>query len=212
MSENRKERYWSRFAESYDADGEYVVGKPILQAIQQALSREHALGKAIELGCGTGYFTEAIARKADHVMATDLSDQMLQIARTRLRGLDRVTIQKADCAQTAFPDNGFDSVFLLNLIHVVDDPSQCLQETHRILKDGGLVVIVDFTGYGMGLFKKLGLVLRYVRTWGLPPRSGQNAISPDDLCRLVRGAGLVVKDVQLLRDGANALYLRGTKE
>jgi ABC-2 type transport system ATP-binding protein len=212
MSENRKERYWSRFASSYDADGEYVVGKPILQAIEQALLREHALGKAIELGCGTGYFTQAIARNAEHVIATDLSDQMLQVARTRLDGLERVTIQKADCAQTSFSDNSFDSVFLLNLIHVIDDPSQCLQETHRILKNGGLVVIVDFTGYGMALFKKLGLVLRYLRAWGLPPRDGQDAMSPSELRRLVQHAGFAVKDIQLLRDGANALYLRGTKE
>jgi ABC-2 type transport system ATP-binding protein len=212
LKAQREESYWSRFASSYDRDGEYVVGKPILQAIEKKLLQEHSLGDAVELGCGTGYFTRAIARNARHLLATDLSDKMLEAARVQLAGVKNITIQKADCSNTAFAAETFDSVFLLNLVHVVGDPLRCLQESHRILHAGGLLVVVDFTGYRLHLSKKLNLVFRYLRTWGPPPRHGQNDMSPDELVFLVKRAGFQVKDVELLEDGANALYLRGEKK
>jgi len=84
MTVQREERYWSRFARSYDRDGEYVVGKPILEAILETLSEEQDLGDCLEFGCGTGYFTRAIAGQARHVIATDLSEAMLEVARTQL--------------------------------------------------------------------------------------------------------------------------------
>jgi ubiquinone/menaquinone biosynthesis C-methylase UbiE len=211
MKEHRQERYWSRFARSYDRDGEYVVGKPILEAIERRLLEERCLGDVIELGCGTGYFTRAIARSADHVIATDLSDEMLQVARTRLGEFENVTVQKADCMDIAFPAERFDSVFMANLVHVIDNPSRCLRESYRILRDGGSLIVVGFTPYRMSLSKKMKLVFRYLRRWGLPPHHGRNDVSPDGLVSLVEGAGFRVKDVQLIEGGSNAVYLKGRK-
>jgi ABC-2 type transport system ATP-binding protein len=212
MEEHREEHYWSRFANSYDRDGEYVVGKAILQAIEEKLLKEQSLGNAIEFACGTGYFTKAIAGNARHVVATDLSDKMLEVARTQLRDFKNITIQKADCADTSFSEESFDSVFMANLIHVVDDSSQCLQESRRILRNGGSLIVVDLTGYGMSFSKKMKLGFRYLRAWGLPPRGGQNDMSPDELVSLVENAGFKVEDVRLLKDGANALYLKAEKK
>jgi ubiquinone/menaquinone biosynthesis C-methylase UbiE len=211
MKERREEHYWGRFADSYEREGEYVVGKPILLAIEEKLLKEQSLGNAIEFGCGTGYFTKAIARNARHVVATDLSHKMLEIARNQLEEFKNITIQKADCAETSFPAESFDSVFMVNLIHVVDDPSQCLQESHRILRNGGSLIVVDLTGYRLSVSKKMKLGFRYLRKWGLPPRRGQN-MSPDELVFLVESAGFKIGDVQLLKDGANALYLKGEKK
>jgi ubiquinone/menaquinone biosynthesis C-methylase UbiE len=206
-----EERYWSRFARSYDVDGEYVVGQPILQAIVTRLSQERDLGNCVELGCGTGYFTRAIAGNARHITATDLSDQMLEVARIQLREFENVTIQKADCSDTGLPSGSFDSVLVANLIHILDTPSRCLQEVYRILRHGGLVIAVDLTGYGLGLFKKAQLGMRYLRRWGMPPRHGRDGLSPGELVRLVESARFTVVDVQLIQCGSNALYLRGLK-
>ena len=212
MEEHRDERYWSRFARSYDRDGEYVVGRPILDEIERRLLEERCLGDVIELGCGTGYFTGAIARNASHVIATDLSDEMLQVARARLGEFENVTVQKADCMDVAFPAQRFDSVFMANLIHVIDNPARCLQESYRVLRDGGSLIVVDFTAYRMRLSRKVKLVFRYLRTWGLPPHHGRDDVSPDGLVCLVKGAGFRVEDVQLMQDGSNAVYLKGRKE
>jgi ubiquinone/menaquinone biosynthesis C-methylase UbiE len=211
QGENREERYWSQLAHAYDGDGEYVVGRPILQEIVKRLSEERDLGDCVELGCGTGYFTRAMAGNARHVIATDLSDEMLEVAHTQLREFENVTVQKADCCDTGLPAEAYDSLLVANLIHVVDSPALCLQESYRILKSGGLLIAIDFTGYRLDLFKKAQLGFRYLRRWGMPPRHGRNDLSPEELVHLVESAGFTVKNVQLMRGGSNALYLRGLK-
>jgi ubiquinone/menaquinone biosynthesis C-methylase UbiE len=211
VKQHKEERYWSQFAHSYDRDGEYIVGKPILRAIVKRLSEERDLGDCVELGCGTGYLARAIAGNARHVVATDLSDEMLEVARTQLTEFQNVTIQKADCANTGFPAERYDSVLMANLIHVIDAPLPCLQESYRILRDGGLLIVVDFTCYRMGLFRTAQLGLRYLKRWGVPPRHGRNDLAPEELVRLVESAGFTVKNVQLLQAVSYALYLRGLK-
>jgi ABC-2 type transport system ATP-binding protein len=211
VRETGVERYWSRFALSYNQDGEYVVGRAILNLIADQLAAEASWGKTIEFGCGTGYFTQAVAPKATHVLATDLSDEMLAVARKELRPFPNVTVQKADCIASGFPDAQFDSVLVANLLHVLAEPERCLAESHRILRDGGILVAVDLTSFGMKTCDMVRLGLRYLRCWGLPPRQGQDAMAPDDLAGLARRAGFKVETVDLLEAGSNALYMRGVK-
>jgi ABC-2 type transport system ATP-binding protein len=205
------EKYWSKYARGYDRRGEYVVGTAILEAIARRLSQERDLGEVVEFGCGTGYFTRAIAGSATHVLATDLSDEMLQVARVQLREFDNVTVERADAGRTAFPPGRFDSVLMANLVHVIENPLPCLRESHRILRDGGLLLAVDFTGHGMHRSERAKLGVRYVSRFGIPPRHTKLSLSPHELASLAEGAGFRVEAVYLIEEQANALYLRGRK-
>lgn len=207
-----EERYWSKFASTYDEDQEYVVGKTILKAIIKRLFEEPDLGEVIEFGCGTGYFTKAIAKKARNVIATDLSDEMLEMARIQLKEFKNITIQKADCEDTSFPSGRFDTVFMANLIHVLVNPTKTLQESHQILINGGLLLIVDFTGYSMNWFEKMKLGIRYLRKWGMLPRYTRNNLSPDELVSFVENVDFKVEEVQIVGDKTKALYLKGRKK
>ena len=207
-----EERYWSRFARTYDEDQEYVVGEAILKVIIKRLFEEPDLGEVIEFGCGTGYFTKAIAKKARNVIATDLSDEMLEMARIQLKEFRNITLQKADCEDTSFPSARFDTVFMANLIHVLINPTKVLQESHQILKNGGLLLIVDFTGYSMNWFEKIKLGIRYLRKWGIQPRYARNNLSPDELSSVVGNVDFKVEEVQIVGDKTKALYLRGRKK
>jgi len=169
------------------------------------------LGELIEFGCGAGFFTKDIAANASYVMATDLSDEMLAIARTQLEDLQNVTVEKADCEKTDFPDGKFSSVFMANLVHVIENPLITLQESYRILKDGGLLLVISYTPYGVKRFEKIKMVIRFMRKWGKPPGC-YRSLSPDELRSLVESAGFQVEEVQLMGgDKAKALYLKGRK-
>jgi len=196
----RREKYWSRFARTYESDQEYVVGKAILQTITGKLCEERNLGEVMEFGCGVGYFTKAIAKTARHVTATDLSDQMLETARIQLQESQNISIQKANCEDTYFPSGRFDTVFMANLIHVVESPMKVFQESHQILKNGGLLLVVDFTGYGMNWFEKAKLGIRYLKKWGMPPRNGRNNLSPDELVSFVENVDFKIEEIELLGD------------
>jgi len=211
MTHYKKEEYWSKFANTLDEDQKCIVGEVIQQALIERLSGESGLGELIEFGCGAGFFTKVLAENASHVMATDLSDEMLAVARIQLKDWQNVIVEKADCEKTDFPSGKFGSVFMANLIHVIEKPSIALQESYRILKDGGLLLIVDYTGYGMKWFEMMKMGIRFLRKWGKPPAYSKGKLSPDELCSLVESVGFKVEEVQLIGDKIKALYLRGRK-
>ncbi len=207
----RKERYWSQFSRTYDEGAEYVVGKNLREAITEKLREERGLGEVVEFGCGTGYFTRAIAEKAKHVTATDLSDEMVEAARTQLKDLKNVTVQKDDCESASFPSRRFDAVFMANVLHTVQNPGTALAESRRLLKDRGLLLVTSYTDYGTNWFEKMELGLRYFQKFGMPPVYYRN-YSPDELVRLVEKAGFKVEEIQLISgDIARSLYLKAQR-
>jgi ubiquinone/menaquinone biosynthesis C-methylase UbiE len=211
MADYKKEEYWSRFANNFNEEQKYIVGGAVQQALKEKLSEERDLGELIEFGCGAGFFTKDIAAHASYVTATDLSDEMLAVARTQLKDCQNVVVEKADCEKTDFPDVKFDSIFMANLVHVIENPLIALRESYRILKDGGLLIIVDYTGYGVKLFEIMKTGIRIFRKWGKPLGYFRGKLSPDELRSLVESAGFKVEEVQLVGDKMKALYLKGKK-
>ena len=213
MSElRRSEDYWGRFADGYDEGVDFIVGNAIQKELLKLMSEEHELGNVIEFGCGTGYFTRVIAKNAKHVIATDISDDMLEKARTQLKDLKNITLRKIDCENTKIHPNKFDTVFMANVIHFIKDPNKALLVSHGILNTGGLLLLVDYTGYGMKLSDKMKLGMRFFRVCGMPPRHFKTNLSPDDLCTIVKNAGFMIEDIQLIGNRTKALYLKGRKK
>jgi ubiquinone/menaquinone biosynthesis C-methylase UbiE len=211
MLKRKKETYWSKFAYGYAKGVNHIVGNEMQQTIIKRLTEESDLGEVIEFGCGTGFFTKVIANKAKHVIATDLSDEMLEIAGQELKEFHNITIKKADCESTPFPSEKFDTVVMVNLIHFIKKPSRCLQESYRILKNSGLLLLVDYTGYGMKWFEKMKLGIRFFTTVGIPPRYAQSNLSPHTLSALVESEGFYVEKISLIGDKTKALYLKAKK-
>ena len=212
MSGLKTEDYWSKFAHGYDDGVDYIVGKGIQQEIIKKLSEEHDLGNVIEFGCGTGYFTKVIAKSAEQVIATDLSDEMLDVAKTQLKGFQNITIQKADCENVSFPSEKFDTVFMANVIHFIENPFKALCESYRILKAGGLLLLIDYTGYSMKWSEKMKLGIRFIKKCGIPPRHFQTTLSPDEFNSLVKDAGFNIERIQIIGEKTKALYLKGRKK
>jgi ABC-2 type transport system ATP-binding protein len=211
LCDNITEEYWSRFPDTYDKKMEYVVGKELLDEIIQELNRLPELGELVEFGCGTGIYTETIVAKTKSMFATDLSDSLLAVARTRIGDHPKVTIQKENCMATSFPSEALDSVFMANLIHVIESPSTLLQECYRILRKGGTIVIVTFTDHGMKLWEKIKMGLRFVKSWGKPP-AHTHSFSPEDLSSMMKDAGFTIKTSKVIGDYTKALYIIGQKE
>lgn len=211
MSGSQEVEYWSKTVTTFEADQEWIVGKSVIQAVNQKLIQEHNLGEVVEFGCGTGVFTKPLAQNAKHIIATDLSDAMIEIARTRLEGFKNITVEKANCKNTSFPSGRFDTVFMANLIHVIENPQKALQESWRILRNDGTLLITCGTSYDMSSFEKIKMVIRFIRKWGRPPRYFRGNYSPDELGSLVESAGFKIEEVELIGDRMKALYLRGRK-
>ena len=104
-------------------------------------------GVVLDACCGTGNATSAIAErtgeKAD-ITGLDLSSSMIRIAQKK-NCFDNVRFIQGDLTATGFADSHFDKVFITHGIHEM--PRQlrmnALEETWRILKDGGQVIALE---------------------------------------------------------------------
>jgi ubiquinone/menaquinone biosynthesis C-methylase UbiE len=91
----------------------------------------------LDLGCGTGRFTEALRARFDaNVIGVDPSEKMLARARSKLSGPGiRYEIGRAEAIP--LPDNSFDLVFMSMIFHHLEDPLLAARESRRVLRDGG---------------------------------------------------------------------------
>ena len=96
-----------------------------------------------DLGCGTGEMSELIAPHVAKVVAVDGSNDMVQSARKRLKGLQQVEVRRGDMEALPVDDAQLDVVITALVLHHVPEPARALDEMHRVLKPGGRVMLVD---------------------------------------------------------------------
>lgn len=89
----------------------------------------------LDLGCGTGLFLER-RRERFETYGADFSAQAL--AFSRQRGLKRLS--RADATALPFADHSFDLVTAFDLIEHVADDRALVQEVHRVLRPGGMLL------------------------------------------------------------------------
>ncbi len=107
-----------------------------------ALALEHGAGPVLDLSCGPGLFTRALAAAAPGalVVGLDISRAMLEVAAQRARGYANVVLVRADAHKLPFTDGSFAGVNNAGALHAYDDAEQALREVHRVLRPGGVLV------------------------------------------------------------------------
>ena len=95
--------------------------------------------RVLELACGTGLISKAVAEVSRSYIATDFSEQMLAQA---LRGKrpEQLMFSKADAANLPFGANSFDVVIISNALHIIPEPERVLSECRRVLGKNGVLI------------------------------------------------------------------------
>lgn len=88
---------------------------------------------ALDLGAGTGKFTERLIARADHVIAVDPSERMLGVLRAKLPGVEA---HVGTAEKTPVPDASVDVVTVAQAFHWFDEETACA-EIRRVLVPGG---------------------------------------------------------------------------
>jgi ubiquinone/menaquinone biosynthesis C-methylase UbiE len=96
----------------------------------------------LDLGCGTGVVTRALAARAGTVLGVDQSPEFIAAAE-RLAGDDRVEFAVGDAHALDLPDAAFDAVVAHTLVSHVRDPSAVLAEAARVVRPDGTVAVFD---------------------------------------------------------------------
>lgn len=111
--------------------------------VEHHLSRVTApAGKWIlEVGAGTGRDGLNLARRGAFVVSLDYSPSSLRMIRSQLTGDERVSLCCADARALPFRAGVFDAVFHQGLLEHFREPAVLLEENHRVLRDGGLLLV-----------------------------------------------------------------------
>jgi ubiquinone/menaquinone biosynthesis C-methylase UbiE len=97
--------------------------------------------KVLEIGCGTGVFTEKVAATGAEITALDISPELLDKARARINS-DRVHFCLGNAEQMDFGAETFDVVIGSSVLHHLRLPL-ILPELMRVLKKGGRLVFAE---------------------------------------------------------------------
>lgn len=119
--------------------------------------------RVVEIGAGTGGTTAAILEALEPLSGSvefvfsDISQSFLRHARRRFAGKHpwveyRILNVEEDLARQGFEAGGFDVVVAANVLHDTRDIERTLEQTARLLRPGGLLVLNEFTAVKDCLF------------------------------------------------------------
>ncbi len=104
--------------------------------------------RAIDIGCGTGIYTLALARRGSRVVGVDPSWEMIAIAREKFRraGLPGLLVL-GSAEALPFRPGCFDLALAVTSLCFVRSPDQTIEETHRVLKPEGRLVLGELNRF-----------------------------------------------------------------
>ncbi len=118
-------------------------------------------GKLLDVGCGNGNFLSIMQKLGWEVWGVEPDPQAAKIAQELLR--DTIIIGTLEPA--GFPDNSFDVITAVHVLEHLHQPLGFLQESLRVLKPGGRLIIItpNTNSLGHRLFGKFWKALEVPR-------------------------------------------------
>ena len=161
-------KFWDRIASRYSkkpVPDEAVYRKKL------KLTREYFRPdtNVLEIGCGTGSTAIAHAPHVRHVRATDISEKMIEIARSKAKaaGVTNVRFETSSIDALELADESVDVVLALSILHLVEERDPVIERMFNALKPGGVLVSsTPCLGDNLKFFKYIGPVGKFL---GLMP-------------------------------------------
>lgn len=95
----------------------------------------------LDFGCGSGYLTYEIARRAQKAVGIDIHSVDKNMIPPELDG--RLEFRRVSGTELPFSEDLFDVVLMSEVLPMVEDPRVFLREACRVLKPGGRIVFVN---------------------------------------------------------------------
>jgi len=140
--------FWSSIAASYEAHPGNVPAPDSEEYVEWVKAIAELLpvtpSSVLDVATGTGFVAMIAAQLGHRVTAIDLSEPMLEVARTEAnrRGLS-VTFLKDDAVAPNFPERSFEAVISRHLIWTLRNPVRALRNWRMLVRPGGRLVAID---------------------------------------------------------------------
>jgi demethylmenaquinone methyltransferase / 2-methoxy-6-polyprenyl-1,4-benzoquinol methylase len=183
------------------------------------LTRETRPRLCLDVCSGTGDLAAALQRNLGcDVVASDFCHPMLTRANAKFAGMPVMNVE-ADALGLPFSDRSFDALTIAFGLRNLEDPLRGLSEMRRVLKPGGVVVVLEFSKPVVPVFKHVfGLYFRYIlpkfgalisgdgKAYQYLPDSVRKFPAQHELLDLLRSAGFKDPAYRNLSGGIAALH------
>lgn len=142
------EKQFGSQANAYLTSTVHASGRD-LQRLAERLSA-FPQASVLDMGCGAGHASFIAAQNVKQVVAYDLSSQMLEVVAlaAKEKGLANITTKQGYAESLPFEDGVFDVVISRYSAHHWHDVGSALREVNRVLKPGGVLIIMDVMSPG----------------------------------------------------------------
>ena len=132
------------------------VGERFAKLLQ---SNGFSKGRILDVGCGFAAVPIELARVFPdaEISGIDLGEPLLDIGRELIEkeGFSKnITLCVGDAENIEFDDGSFDLVTNIFMLHVVEDPIKMINETERVAKPDGKIMITDLNRNFLAFFLK----------------------------------------------------------
>ena len=143
MARSLVEQQFGRHAANYVTSPPHAKGASLQRLVE--LVKPGADWQALDIATAAGHTAFAFAPHVAHVIASDITDEMLVEAAklAKSRGIGNVTFAKADAQALPFENGRFDLVTCRIAPHHFPDIPRFIAEVWRVLKPGGTFALVD---------------------------------------------------------------------
>lgn len=143
MTKSLVQQQFGAHAAAYATSPVHAKGASLGRLIELVEPRAH--WHALDIATGAGHSAAAFAPHVAHVVASDITGEMLEEARklAAARGFANMQVAAADAEALPFEDQRFDLVTCRIAAHHFPDVPRFLREVKRVLKPGGTFALVD---------------------------------------------------------------------
>lgn len=125
----------------------------------QVISKTHPDSRILDVATGTGDLAiAAMELNPTGITGIDISDKMLELGRKKIREKKlsaSINLVKSDSENICFDDNTFDVTMVAFGVRNFSDPVKGLSEMNRVLRRGGLIMVLEFSKPDVFLFKQI---------------------------------------------------------
>ena len=151
---------FNRIADTYDTLNHLLSFNMDRYWRKKAVKRLQPCNTLLDVATGTADLSIEILRqnKARHIIGTDISHAMMQKGIQKInrrKYADRISLLYADATQLSFEDGSFDAVTCAYGVRNFSDCQKGLKEMYRVLKDGGQLLILEFSYPDNACIRKL---------------------------------------------------------
>jgi SAM-dependent methyltransferase len=116
-----------------------------LQTLVDSVPEEVEAGTWVEVACGPGLISRALAAKVQRIIGIDLTPGMLAVGRREAAngGLANVGFVQADALHLPFADGTIDGAVTRFSLHHIPAPRRCVAEMARVVRPGGMILLAD---------------------------------------------------------------------